>query len=345
MGQIGRLKMAAMHILIVKHGALGDVVRTAYFARALKEKYAFMVRVSWLTSVAALPLLRFNPYIDDIWVSFGQASNYCYDIVYSLDDELDTLGEVTRLRARSVRGAFIGDDGNATYSADASKWFDMGLLSRFGKQHADYIKKFNSFGHAEIFAEIFGTSIPKPSFFGNCIMESAVFNEHSGSALHIGINAYAGGRWRAKELPSDELNPLVARLLDWGASERRDLKIILLGAGGDREKNEAVAKRWEPTVVAENTDDSVLRLAAVVKRLDYLITSDSLAMHLAIAQGRPCLAFFCPTSAVEIDDFGLCRKVVSTGADYCSYRGDADNSSIAAERVWKAFLVHSRDLW
>lgn len=333
-----------MHILIVKRGALGDVVRTAYFARALKEKYAFRIRVSWVTSSFALPLLRFNPYIDDLWISFDEASNYCYDIVYSLDDELDTIGEVTRLRTRSVRGAYIGDDGHATYSADASKWFDMGLLSRFGKQYADYIKKCNSLGHAEIFAEIFGTGIPKPSFFGNGFMESRVCNEYPSAALHIGVNAYAGGRWQAKELPSGELNPLVARLIGWGASGQRDLKIILLGTGEDREKNEVVAKEWGPTVVAQNTEDSVLRLAAVVKRLDYLITSDSLAMHLAIAQGRPCLAFFCPTSAAEIDDFGLCRKVVSTGADYCSYRGDADNSNITAERVSKAFFEHITDL-
>ncbi len=58
-----------MHILIIKRGALGDVVGTAYFARALKEKQGNGIRISWITSTDALPLLRFNPYIYDIVIS------------------------------------------------------------------------------------------------------------------------------------------------------------------------------------------------------------------------------------------------------------------------------------
>lgn len=34
-----------MHILIVKHGTLGDVVRTSYFARALREKWNDILRL------------------------------------------------------------------------------------------------------------------------------------------------------------------------------------------------------------------------------------------------------------------------------------------------------------
>jgi heptosyltransferase-2 len=82
-----------------------------------------------------------------------------------------------------------------------------------------------------------------------------------------------------------------------------------------------------------NTDDSVLRLAAVLGRLDALITSDSLAMHLAISQRVPTLAFFAPTSAQEIDAFGVLAKLTSTSPDYCSYRKDADNCSITADRL------------
>ena len=57
------------NLLIVKHGALGDVVRTAYFAKPLARKTINTendTRIFWLTSQSALPLLRFNPYIDII---------------------------------------------------------------------------------------------------------------------------------------------------------------------------------------------------------------------------------------------------------------------------------------
>jgi heptosyltransferase-2 len=59
-------------------------------------------------------------------------------------------------------------------------------------------------------------------------------------------------------------------------------------------------------------------------------------MHLAVAQGVGTIAFFAPTSAVEIDDFKRVTKIVSSAADYCSYRRDADNSSITAARLLEA---------
>jgi heptosyltransferase-2 len=73
-----------------------------------------------------------------------------------------------------------------------------------------------------------------------------------------------------------------------------------------------------------------------------LISSDSLALHLAIAQDVPFTAFFSPTSAVEIDDWGIGTKVASTAPDYCSYRKDADNRSITADRIIEAIGKNPR---
>ena len=69
------------------------------------------------------------------------------------------------------------------------------------------------------------------------------------------------------------------------------------------------------------------------RHLDYMISSDSLAMHLAISQGVRTVAFFAPTSAIEIDGFGRLMKLASTAPDYCSYKRDADNSTITADRL------------
>ena len=71
----------------------------------------------------------------------------------------------------------------------------------------------------------------------------------------------------------------------------------------------------------------------MVRGLDLLITSDTLALHLAIAQGVPSVSYYAPTSATEINTFGTGRKIVSTSPDYCNYRPDADNSTITAGRI------------
>jgi heptosyltransferase-2 len=324
---------ASLHILIVKNGALGDVVRTSYFARALREKFGDGLRLSWLTAPAAAPLLRFNPYIDDLWTSYAEAQPYRYDRVYSLDDEREVLEGVNRLDAAAITGALLRD-GKASYTDDAAGWFDMGLLSRFGKARADELKKLNRRGHAEIFSEIFGVVGVKPHFFGNPRMEQWAERALAGHARVIGINPFAGGRWPSKELRLPELNALIDAILGGDTAFGRGCTVMLFGAGEDHRRNcELAAARPGAPILVPNTDDSVLRLAALVSRLNVLITSDSLAMHLAIAQCVPTVAFFAPTSAAEIDDFGLVRKVVSVAADYCTYQKDADNTSITASRV------------
>jgi heptosyltransferase-2 len=319
------------HFLIVKHGALGDVVRTSYLAHALRRKHGDSLRLSWLTASACVPLLRFNPCIDDIWTSLEEARAGRFARVFSLDDEADAIDTVARLDAAEVVGAYRDVDGTIAYSDDSAAWFDMGLLSRFGKRRADELKKANERGHADIFAQVFAVDCVLPLFFGSRRLETWAQRWMPEGPWYVGINAFAGGRWPSKELPAVEIPRLIDGVLRHGRG--RAVKVVLLGAGADYERNLSLAQQFPSDVMVAATDDSVLRLAAVISRLQLMITSDSLALHLAIAQAVPTIAFFAPTSAAEIDDFGRVAKVISTAPDYCSYRRDADNSTITAERL------------
>lgn len=314
------------------------MVRTSYFARSLKEKHGGRLRLSWLTSPHALPLLRFNPFIDDVWTSFGVAATFSYDRIYSLDDEQEIAAAASRLATSRLIGAAFSGKGQVTYSDDVSCWFDMGIVSRHGKEHADKLKKLNTRGHAEIFAEIFEVPVPEPSFWGNAILEAATGVRQTSEGYHLAVNAFAGGRWPSKQFPQYELPVLLGCLCDLAPDTTT---IWLVGADDDRRKNEKLMDQLKRSNLrALVTDDSVLRLAAAIRQMDFLISSDSLALHLGIAQRVPFLAFFSPTSAAEIDDFGLGLKLESTAPDYCSYRADADNSTITTARMLEALKCH-----
>jgi heptosyltransferase-2 len=328
-----------MHFLIIKFGALGDVVRTSYFAKALKEKYGDSLRISWLTSNESYSLIRFNPFIDDLWTDFCQASYFKFDHIFSLDDELEILNNLNLLKTKKITGAYLDSYGKPSYTEDSSSWFDMGLLSIFGKQKADYLKKINTYGHMEIFAKIFNVKNVEPNFYGNKIYESWASNIIKQNFINIGINPFAGKRWPSKEINIKELKLLILKILN--LSIDRPINIILLGAGEDYYKNKKIANSIKnKSLLVMHTDEYVLKIAAVVKFLNYLISSDSLAMHLAIAQHVPTLCFFSPTSANEVDNFSYVKKVISTSIDYCSYEKNADNSSITADRLFEAFKEH-----
>ena len=180
-----------MRILIVKHGALGDVVRTSYFAGALRRKFGQKLELFWLTAPAAESLLIDNPYIDRLTTKFTDLEKIEFDVVYSLDDEAPVVTAVTKLNAKKLTGAVL-ENGQLTYTADTSQWFDMGLLSKFGKARADEMKKLNTCGHAEIFQKIFEVDNVQPEFFlnsdGKFLSESFL----DGQCPLVGINPYAG---------------------------------------------------------------------------------------------------------------------------------------------------------
>jgi heptosyltransferase II len=325
-----------MHFLVVKKGALGDVVRTSYFAKALKRRFGSGLRLSWMTAPASADLLRLNPNIDDLWFDFEQAKPFRFDRIFSLDDELDTVAEVAGLAAASVTGAILQET-RPTYTEDAAEWFDMGLHSHFGKLRADELKKLNRRSHAQIFSAIFGVEEVTPEFYLDESCRRWAQANLPDAKCRVGINPYSGGRWPSKEIRLQELRPLIVRLLDGSSPFGAGTTVVLLGAGPDFTKNEAlVAEQAVDNLVAVCTDESVQHLAAAVAGLDYLISSDSLALHLAIAQGIAFTAFFSPTSAAEIDDWGIGTKVASTAPDYCSYRKDANNSTITADRIIEA---------
>jgi heptosyltransferase-2 len=333
-----------MRILIVKRGALGDVVRTSYFARALKEKHSQAAHLTWLTAKSAEPLLRFNSWIDRLVTSFDELKGEFFDRVYSLDDERDALESVSALNSAKLTGAYLNGD-RPSYTADAAEWFDMGLLSRFGKERADELKKKNQRGHAEIFKGIFGVERVEPHIYSDPSEEAWAADWLGRDYFTIAVNPFAGGRWPSKELPAQELRKIIPALLEWNARDVRPTRVLLVGAGADRERNEALARQvGSNRLWVADTDASILRLASVIGRSDLLISSDSLALHLGIAQRIPFVAFFAPTSAPEIDDFGLGMKVVSTAPDYCSYKKDADNSSLTAGRLMEAAQV-LRNRW
>jgi heptosyltransferase-2 len=324
-----------MNILIIKHGALGDVVRTSYFAKPLKLKHGISSKIFWITNPNSVELLRYNPYIDQLVTSFIEIYDVNFNIVYSLDDELDILLETTKLKFEEIIGLkYTLEKQEISYCDLSSKWFDMGLRSKFGKDFADNLKKSNKLSHTEIFNKIFNTNIISPTFFGSAYYENYISENFNLNDFKIGINPFAGGRWKSKELIQTELHKLIEEILSDTSLLNKNDKLLLFGGFDDFNKNIELANKFNDIrIKVINTDRSPLLLAAFIKNLQILITSDSLALHLAIAQNIKHIAFFSPTSSKEIDSFNYGQHILSTSEDYCSYKKEADNSSITSNRI------------
>jgi len=329
-----------LDILIVKHGALGDVVRTSWLLPGLHKRFGLATRVDWMTAPGAADLVRFNPFVERV-LTEAPRLRPGDGWVFSWAEGRHPMGAAGCVSCERFSGARLRD-GRHDYTEDMAPWFDMGLLSRFGKARADAMKVANTASHVALFSSMLNVPVTQASFFNSPVREarwrSALRDGSSGAVF--GFNPFAGGRWPAKALPESALSELLQHVL---ADPALGVGRIVLFSE-ERARAETLLADFPASlasrIVVPDTSESTLELAAAIRALDYLVTTDSLALHLAVAQSVPNLSFYAPTSAAEIETFGTGVKLLSTAPDYCSYRGDADNTSITAMRLLPLLQDH-----
>jgi heptosyltransferase-2 len=286
-------------ILIIKLGAMGDVLRTTPLLRVLEGG------VTWVTSPHSLPLLAHNPYLSSLRAvnASGDAHfNHEYDLVINLEDGGIAAELATRAAKGRIVGPFMSEKG-IRYAEVASEWFDMSLISRFGKQQADALKMANRKTYQEFLFEMVGRR-----FAGEEPILNTPLTKPPVPNL-VGIEARAGGVWPLKR---------------WN-------------------KYEALAARLEALGLAVKffcQRDSIEEYINDINECGSVICGDTLAMHLALALRKRVVAIFICTSPYEIHDYGRLIKIVSPLWQEYFYRrdfGSAAADAIAVDTVFEAF--------
>lgn len=294
--------MRVMKILIVKLGAIGDVMRTTSILPGLKEKYN-PAQIDWVTSAAAEALLIDDPFIHDLFVWQERNTLGEYDLVIGLEDDKEACQLVSEVKAGGVIGAYL-KDGKQTYTPSA--WFDMSVISRYGLEKANELKKQNKKTFQQHMAELLGINVgpyvfgltPDEIEYGKKFVRSLGLGAKEKA---IGMNTGAGKRWQLKALSAEKTIDLIKRI-------RKELGVasIILGGEEEKERNDIISKE---TGMPNGGLHSLRNFAAVVNQCAVVVSSDSLAMHFAIATGRRLVVFFGPTSPAEIELYGLGTKV------------------------------------
>ena len=258
-------------ILIIKIGALGDVVRTTSVLRALQGE------VTWVTKRPSFPLLAKNPFIKktvDLDEGFNSLLRDEYRLVLNLDEEPQACELATALKKKELIGCYA-DGGKAVYTDSSAPWFDMGLISRLGKKAADLKKWENRRTYQEIIFEMLGKR-----FNGEEYILPVEPQSNPAGQEKVGLETRSGDRWVGKR---------------W--SRFSELMELLKA-----EKIKTVKFKAFPT------------LAGFIKHIngtDLVVTTDSLALHVALALKKKVVALFTCTSWHEIHGYGRMEKIVS----------------------------------
>ncbi|MBN1824303.1 MAG: glycosyltransferase family 9 protein [Endomicrobiales bacterium] len=306
---------ARQKILIIKLGAMGDVLRTTFLADGLKKKSP-KSEITWLVFKESADILKGNPLIKRIWFPdkniLSKLAAEFFDVSINLDLAPESLQLQSLAQASKKYGFWLdGTRKIACSNSYAEKWLEMSAF--------DDKKKANRKTYQYWMSRIAG--LPK-SDYPICTPLSRTSRKKARAFARrhalkgkkvIGINPGAGRRWKHKKWTDKGYVKLIDHLHSKG------YKVLLFGGPEEAGLVKKLISTARGKAVSAGTHNSIPDFFALLNLCDLVVTGDTLALHAALGLGKKVLAFFGPTSAPEIEMYGLGKKIVSPAKCVCCY--------------------------
>lgn len=331
-------------VLMVKLAATGDVLRTTAFLAAIHRTWP-QAKVTWLTRKAAAALFDGNPFVDEVLttddaVTSARLATETFDAVLCPDADPDAAALAAMAKARERRGYVRDGSGRVVaLGPGARHWLAMGL--------SDTAKKANTATYQRLVAEVLALD---PQHVTEPVLEphardraaAAMFAQAlPGAGPLVGLNTGAGGRWAYKVWTREHQATFLRLATDQG------LRVLLLGGPDEvATHQELLAAAAGRPVFDGGNHNSFSRFAALLEQCRVVVTSDSLAVHVAAARKVPAVVLFGPTSAAEIELYGRGTKIVPRDLEcLCCYLPRCDRVPHCQALIEPATVLAAVQQW
>ncbi|MBI3038983.1 glycosyltransferase family 9 protein [bacterium] len=314
-------------ILVIKLGAMGDVLRTTSLLPPLKKKFPFG-SVAWITKSNAINLLDNS----NLWKilpwgieSILWAQNVQWDVLICLDKEEGPTSLATKLQAGRKYGFGRNSQGLLTPLSESSEYlFNLGL---------DDNEKFfeNQISYPQLISEacelIWG---PNPYVLKICDQEvNWAIGELKpwGKTPYIGLNIGSGEAFAGKAWKPDSFIKL--------SKELQGLEVTPVFLGGTREKEvyEAIKLSGEAVGIFPGYNFSLREFISLISQLSVTVAGDTLAMHISIALGVYTVGLFGSTSPREIEFYGKGESILGNVSCAPCYKKTCTNGEECLESI------------
>jgi ADP-heptose:LPS heptosyltransferase len=313
-------------ILIIKLGAIGDVIRTTPLLRRLRREYP-QAKITWLTHTPAiLPAGAIDEILKLDLASVLHLQAREFDLLLNLDKDKEACALHDTIRASHKFGYTLLPNGVAWPSNElASHKFLTGVFDELSQlNHKPYVQ--------EIF-ELCGFEFQH---------EEYVFDTHQDKGyawtalptakLRIGLNTGCGDRWTTRLWSDEKWLTLIGQLQQAGYAP------VLLGGTAEDERNQRLQAATGATYLGTFPLEQFINL---MYQMDVIVTQVTMAMHISIALQKPTVLMNNIFNPYEFDLYGRGQLVQPDRQCVCFYRGTCKLGTscmedLPAEKVFAA---------
>jgi len=285
-------------ILVVRTGAIGDVVNALVFA-GLVKRAAPDTTIGWVVHPLSAPLVSDHPHVDRVhlWnkadglAGFRALVREVRGERYGLAVDLQRIAKSALLARLSGAPRRLGFDRARTKELS---WLLTNERIPGGPDHEHMVERYRAFArHLGCDGDPVHT-LPHDADAERTADE--LVRELGGAPIALNLGASKPSkRWRP-----ERYGELAAHLVAHGRGP-----IVTLGGPGDRALADALATTAGGAVHDLVGRTSLRETIAVLRRARVLVTGDTGPMHLAVAVGTPTLALFGPTDPLRVGPFGF----------------------------------------
>lgn len=258
-------------ILIIKLGALGDVIRTTTLLRRIKAADP-SAEIWWLTlSPDVLPkgIDVVLPFTAQSVATLGSVS---FDALYNLDKEKEACALTASISAKVKKGFTLVDGKASPIDRDAEHKFLTGVF--------DDLSMANTKSYQEEIFEICGYTFRGEKYMMPELGNYA-WNLPKGKRI-IGLNTGCGGRWTSRLWAEPNWVALAKKLKKAGCAP------LLLGGEQEHEKNTRLAKKSGALYLGHFP---LKQFLSEMNQCELVVTAVTMGMHFAIGLEKKIVLF------------------------------------------------------
>ncbi len=281
-------------ILIIKWSALGDIILSLPALKAIRNKFP-KAHISLLTSREGLDIIKRYPYIKEFFTIKPSSGLEGIGMLMNLSSELrkasfDLVCDIQNNRKSHLVSFLSLAPRRLGYRSGhldflLTEPLDGARMKMPPIEHQFRLLKQLGI-HSTPELPLLMISNQELEYADSLVSESWIGR----SEALVGISLSASQRWQTKVWPAENL----AKLCDLLAQSR--IRVVITGTKEDAiyARRVRMLTRSKPFDITGRT--SVMQLAAVIKKCQVFITSDSAPMHIALFCQVAFVALFGPTS-------------------------------------------------